>query len=163
MRDDPHYRNPFKYSLYMNYEAFTSSSDSLYPVCDTKYIEIDKNTFGAHKSMICYSRPAILPDNNPNFHKISIFLGTFESVIVLRCSDSFFCEIHEWYEKNEGSRESSFFENPDNLYMVFNIPIPQTADTEELSSIFKGSNENILRMRYLFISFFIYFFALFLL
>lgn len=135
----------------MNYKAFTSTSNSLYPVCEVKFVEYNENILGSHVFMNCYGHLAIASENNLDFeNNISIVHGPENSVMVFKCADSFSCELIEWYKKNELSKNSPHSKIPalNILDIIIATPKPKTADAK-LKALFENKKIDVKFMRYL--------------
>lgn len=150
LRKVPTHDNPFRHSLYMNYDAFINSSNSLYPVCEMRSVEsryIRSHTVGEHMNLTCYGHPAIPYENDSSFlREISIFLGPKNSVIVFKCSHGYpNCTLLEWFEENE---EPSFSELPTSHLDLLAMKVPRTVNKEKLNSIFKRFDEDVYKKRY---------------
>lgn len=150
LRNDTEIENPYQYSLYMNYKAFT---DPLNPVCEKKKIRVSENTVGEHMGLTCYGRPTISSNTIVYLREISIFYGPEDSMIVLKCVGYSYCDLLEWFDKNDGS---SFSELPAPIESIVAKKVPITADIKDLDYIFKNSKNKIYSMRYV-CSFFLHF------
>lgn len=144
LRNDTEVENRYRYSLYMNYKAFT---DPLNPVCEEKKILLSLNTIEKHMSITCYGRPAVIAKNTVYLKEISILYGPKDSVIVLKCSGYIYCELLEWFEKNDGS---SFAELPAPVESLVAKNVPETANINKLLHIFKNSKNKVYCMRYVY-------------